>query len=61
MVRCYPGEPFVPEKFGFGYIKALAKNYNSIRDVRKFEAVGQDIIGADVNLIMKSAEDSLFI
>ena len=49
----------VPEDYGFGYVKALAQNYYGIRDVRKFEAVGLDIYGADVGAIMRSAEEAL--
>ena len=50
------GGCFVPEAFGFGYIKALAQNFYGIQDVRKIEAVGLDIDGADVSAIMRSAE-----
>jgi FMN-dependent NADH-azoreductase len=53
------GGPYVPEEFGFGYIKALAQNYYGIQDVKKIEAVGLDIVGADVDAIMKAAESSL--
>ena len=53
------GGYYVPEEFGFGYVKALAQNYYGIQDVRKIEAVGLDIYGADVESIMKEAEDSL--
>ncbi|MBR2282657.1 MAG: NAD(P)H-dependent oxidoreductase [Spirochaetales bacterium] len=50
------GGPFVPDDFGFGYVKALAGNYYGIRDVRKIEAVGLDVVGADVEAIMQAAE-----
>ena len=50
---------FVPEDYGFGYVKALAQNYYGIQDVRKIEAVGLDIYGADVSAIMSDAEDAL--
>lgn len=50
---------YVPEDYGFGYIKALAQSYFGIADVRKIEADGLDIIGADVGSIMASAEDAL--
>ena len=53
------GGPFAPDAFGFGYVQALAQNYYGIRDVRKIEALGLDIVGADVEAIMKEAEDSL--
>ena len=53
------GGHFVPEEFGFGYVKALAKNYYGISDVRLIRAVGLDIDGADEEAIMKEAEDSI--
>ena len=53
------GGCYVPEDFGFGYIRALAQNLYGIRDVRKFQADGLDIDGADVNAIMASAEAAL--
>ena len=53
------GGHYVPETYGFGYVKALAQGYYGIQDVRKIEAVGLDIGGADVEAIMKSAEDAL--
>ena len=53
------GGTYVPEEFGFGYVRVLAQNYYGIRDVRKIEAVGLDLFGADVDAIMKSAEAAL--
>lgn len=53
------GGCYVPEDYGFGYVKALAQNYYGIQDVRKLEAVGLDIEGSDVNAIMISAEEAL--
>ena len=53
------GGLYVPEEYGFGYVKALAQNFYGIQDVRKIEAVGFDIYGANVNSIMKDAEDTL--
>lgn len=50
------GGQYGPEEFGFGYIKALAQNFYGINDVRKIEAKGLDIYGADVENIMKEAE-----
>ncbi|MBQ7692523.1 MAG: NAD(P)H-dependent oxidoreductase [Oscillospiraceae bacterium] len=50
---------FVPEEYGFGYVKALAQNYFGISDVKKIEAVGLDIDGADVEAIMKAAEAAI--
>lgn len=54
------GGQYVPEEFGFGYIKALAQNFYGIQDVRKIEAKGLDIYGADVENIMKEAENFKF-
>ena len=53
------GGLYAPDEYGFGYVKALAQNYYGIQDVRKIEALGLDIYGADVNAIMTSAEDQL--
>lgn len=50
---------YVPEEYGFGYVKALAQSYFGIQDVRKIEAVGLDLLGADVDAIMTAAEDAL--
>ena len=53
------GGHYVPETFGFGYIKALAQQYYGIQDVRKIEAIGLDVDGADVSAIMRAAEAAL--
>ena len=53
------GGHFVPEEYGFGYIKALSQNYYGIQDVRKIEVSGLDIVGADVNAIMRDAEEDM--
>ena len=53
------GGCYVPEAFGFGYIKALAQNFYGIGDVRKIEAAGLDIVGADVGAIMGAAEEAI--
>ena len=53
------GGYFVPDEYGFGYVKALAQNFFGIQDVRKIEAVGLDIRGADVHAIMTAAEEAL--
>ena len=49
------GGEFVPEEFGFGYVKSLAENFYGIKDVRLVKAVGLDIDGADVDKIMEDA------
>ena len=53
------GGYYAPEEYGFGYIKALAENYWGIRSVRKIEALGLDIDGADEEAIMAAAEEAL--
>ena len=53
------GGYFVPEEYGFGYVRALAQNYYGIQDVRKIEALGLDIDGANVDAIMAAATDHL--
>ena len=53
------GGPYVPEEFGFGYVKALAQNYYGIPDVRQIEAVGLDMDGADADAILRSKEADL--
>ncbi len=53
------GGYYVPEEYGFGYIKALAEGYYGIRDVRLISAAGLDIIGADVEEILSSAEKKI--
>ena len=50
------GGCFVPEEFGFGYVKALAQNFYGIPDIRQIKAVGLDIDGADVDAILRSTE-----
>ncbi len=49
------GGNYVPEEFGFGYIKALAQSFYGIKDVELIKATGLDIMGADSELIMNEA------
>ena len=49
------GGNFVPEEYGFGYIKALAQNFYGISDVQLILAKGLDIEGADVEKIMQKS------
>ena len=53
------GGVYAPTEFGFGYVKALAQGYYGIGDVRLIEAVGLDIYGADVEEILKEAEETI--
>lgn len=54
---CYvmtAGGSYVPEEFGFGYVKALATAFYGIGDCELIKAVGLDIEGADVEGIMNA-------
>ena len=53
------GGNYVPDDFGFGYIKALAQNFYGINEVKLIKAVGLDICGADTKAIMKTAVESI--
>ena len=47
------GGSYVPEEFGFGYIKALAQNFYGIKDVELIKATGLDIQGNDAEGIVE--------
>ncbi len=49
------GGTFVPEEFGFGYIKSLAESFYGIKDVELIKAIGLDVYGADEKAILKDA------
>ncbi len=53
------GGNFVPEEFGFGYVKTLANSFYGIQDVKLIKAIGLDIYGADPDEIMKEAIDDM--
>ncbi len=53
------GGNYVPDDYGFGYVKALVQSYYAVPDVMKIEADGLDIVGADVHAIMAEAEETL--
>jgi len=50
------GGPAETDPFGFGYVEALAKNFWGIAKVRRIAATGLDIVGADVDAILRVAE-----
>ena len=50
------GGDFLPESYGFGYVKALAQSFYGIRDVELIKAAGLDIIGAPVEKILADCE-----
>ncbi len=53
------GGNYVPEEFGFGYIKALALNFYGIKDVELIKAVGLDVYGADEKSILEKAKHDI--
>ena len=46
---------YVPEEYGFGYIKTLAENFYGVEDVELIKAVGLDIYEADASAIINEA------
>ncbi len=48
------GGNYVPEAFGFGYVKALAQSFYGIEDIRLIKAAGLDIDGADVEGLLET-------
>ena len=57
--KAYLSGNYVPEEYGFGYIKALAQGFYQINDVRMIKAVGLDIDGADCERILRAAEETI--
>ncbi|HAL58631.1 MAG TPA: hypothetical protein DCP64_04015 [Sarcina sp.] len=53
------GGDFVPEEFGFGYVRALAQGYYGIQDVKLIQAVGLDIEGADAEQILQECIEKM--
>ena len=49
------GGEYFHEEFGFGYVKALARNFYGIPDIRLVKATGLDIVGADEEAIIRNA------
>ena len=49
------GGPIISDEYGFGYVKTLAQAFYGITDVSQVKAEGLDIIGADVEGILKEA------
>ena len=49
------GGAFVPEEYGFGYVKILAQSFYGIGQVKLIKALGLDIYGADVEQIIDEA------
>lgn len=51
------GGPIGPFNFGFDYVKALARGFFQVEDVRCLAAEGLDIVGADVDAILAEAKN----
>ena len=47
------GGTFVPEEYGFGYVRTLARSFYGIEDVELIQAVGMDLVGADPEGILR--------
>lgn len=47
------GGSYVPEEFGFGYVKALAQNFYGIPKVKQFFVGGLDVAGAYVERLLQ--------
>ena len=50
------GGAFVPQEYGFGYVRALAQSFYGIGDVRLICAAGLDLFGADPEAILAQTE-----
>ena len=50
------GGAFVPQEYGFGYVRALAQSFYGIGDVRLICAAGLDLFGADPEVILAQTE-----
>ena len=55
------GGTYVPEEFGFGYVKSLAQNFYGIRKIELIKAVGLDIDSANVEEIMGKDKQELLL
>ena len=53
------GGNYVPEEYGFGYVEALARNFYGIPVVKKIQAAGLDIDGADPEQILKETMEQI--
>ena len=46
------GGEYFPEEYGFGYVKALSRNFYGIKEVGLIKATGLDIFGVDPDAII---------
>ena len=55
------GGVFVPDEFGFGYVRCLSESFYGIREFEYLKAVGLDVEGADEEKILREAAESFGI
>ena len=53
------GGPILSPEFGYGYVEGLARGFYQIPEVRMIRAEGLDILGADVEGILRRAEEEI--
>jgi FMN-dependent NADH-azoreductase len=53
------GGSFVPEEYGYGYVRTLAQSFYGIKDVELIKAVGLDVYGADAEKLLEEATMSI--
>jgi len=53
------GGTIFSEEYGYGYVKALAQGFYGIQNTVLFKAEGLDIIGADVEKILRETEQRI--
>ena len=51
------GGPIISDEYGYGYVKTLAQAFYGIKDVSQVKAENLDVIGADVEQILRSATE----
>ena len=49
------------DEYGFGYIKSLCNNFYGIKNVSCIKAENLDIVGSDVETILKAAEKEILL
>lgn len=53
------GGDFVPEEFGYGYVKTLSNSFYGIEEVELIKAIGLDIVGADEAKIIQECMNKI--
>ena len=53
------GGGYCPEEFGYGYVKSLAQGFYGIPRTDLIRATGLDVAGADVEAILRAAEEAI--